>query len=365
MLLSRARIFLGRGLLFCLFIVSQTYAAPPTTFTSNGSGGGDWVNNSSWTGSPGLGCATTGNDTYDIQFGDSIYTNCATLSFGGSVTLIIRNGGVLYIGGSGGITGSVDLTIETGGKLYVVGDLNLGGSSVVDNDGEMSVGGDITGPGKTFDCDGTNGTGVISISGSGCSACTAGTGTTCNENTSPLPVQLLNFDVNLHESEGFLFNWATVEEINNDIFSIEHSSDGKNFKGIAEIEGAGNSSEIINYTHHYPQNVYGQSYFRLKQIDFDGSYTYSEVVAVNRQMPEIVVYPNPSEGVFEILSEQLDGDVTISLHDASGTEVYNVNESFDHITKFEVDLQHQVRAGAYWLQVVTSDRILTERLIIY
>lgn len=357
-----------KGYIFLVYFLvvraMYSYGAPPATYPSNGSGGGDWVNNSSWSGSPNLACATASNDTYEILGGDSIYTTCITLSFTGSVNIIIRSGGVLYVGGSGGIGGSVNLTIEHGGKLIVDGDLALSGSSEVDNNGSITVGGDVTGPGKTFDCDGSLGSGTVDISGSGCDVCTDG-GSDCVEN-STLPIELLSFSASLDSEIGVLFAWATVSEVNNSHFTIEYSQNGEYFEAIAHVNGAGNSEEIINYGYHHPENFYGTSYFRLKQADFDGQESYSHIVTLEYGQPEMLVFPNPSEGEFDIVINGLEGDIKIQVIDQRGVSVYAESTNLNLLnSRFKIDFQQLVNSGNYLLKLTTNDKVFTERLVIY
>lgn len=110
-----------------------------------------------------------------------------------------------------------------------------------------------------------------------------------------LPITLIHFDAK-NLTDKVELNWATASEFENDFFTIERSSDGLNFNPIEFIEGAGTT----HTTHHYhtfdQQPLAGQSYYRLKQTDINGMYTYSETVSINRhqKMDELVVYPNPA-----------------------------------------------------------------------
>jgi len=130
----------------------------------------------------------------------------------------------------------------------------------------------------------------------------------------PLPVQLLVFDVKLNASLEAELNWITATEVNNDYFTIERSHNGFNFEPIGVVDGAGNSSGSISYNYLDKKPLMGISYYRLKQTDFDGQYSYSEIKSVRIEKPvsgEFFVYPNPVNDHFyinfggEIISEKI------------------------------------------------------------
>ena len=127
-----------------------------------------------------------------------------------------------------------------------------------------------------------------------------------------LPVELVNFDADVMHENDIMLKWTTASEINNDYFSIEMSRDAEDFQGVARIGGHGNTHEIINYSHLLKNVQSGTYYFRLKQVDFDGQFAYSDirVVEIARYGSEMTAYPNPSKGDFLSISgvDQLDMD---------------------------------------------------------
>lgn len=98
-------------------------------------------------------------------------------------------------------------------------------------------------------------------------------------NGNPLPISLLYFDAQPAESRVDV-SWITSSEINNDYFTVEKSIDGVDFTSIGAVDGAGNSSAILNYSYPDYFPVHGISYYRLKQTDFDGQFSYSPIVMV-------------------------------------------------------------------------------------
>jgi hypothetical protein len=97
---------------------------------------------------------------------------------------------------------------------------------------------------------------------------------------SVLPISLIDFSLQKKPDNTFI-QWATSSETNNDYFEIEHSVDGNLFKSFHKEKGAGNSNQIMHYNCYHNNPYNGINYYRLKQVDFDGNYTYSDIKAVN------------------------------------------------------------------------------------
>lgn len=113
----------------------------------------------------------------------------------------------------------------------------------------------------------------------------------------PLPISLLYFTGNTTE-DGVKLKWKTSTEINNDHFVIEKSATGENFLPITTIIGHGTSHEMHDYSWMDNKPTSGKTYYRLKQVDYDGAFTYSKIIVVNGiNVPmNLSVYPNPIKG---------------------------------------------------------------------
>ena len=100
------------------------------------------------------------------------------------------------------------------------------------------------------------------------------------DQTVALPIELLSFDAKKYQNN-VKVNWKTASEINNDYFTVERSSDGENFDSVSEVDGAGNSTHTISYFLIDTDYKNGINYYRLKQTDYNGSETFSQIVAVD------------------------------------------------------------------------------------
>lgn len=120
--------------------------------------------------------------------------------------------------------------------------------------------------------------------------------------------------------------WATASEDNNDRFEVERSQNGKNFTKIAEVAGAGNSATTLNYNYTDRAANTGINYYRLKQVDTDGQFEYSHVVAVNSMAAvnaSMEVYPNPATATNYVhVSLNSTSSAQLKIMDRNGRTVF-------------------------------------------
>ncbi|MEO5572789.1 MAG: hypothetical protein ABIT08_15525, partial [Bacteroidia bacterium] len=102
--------------------------------------------------------------------------------------------------------------------------------------------------------------------------------------SSPLPVELVSFSAKAIDNKEVLCQWTTASEINNDYFTIERSRNGRDFEEAGKVNGAGNSTVAINYSFIDKDPYKGIAYYRLKQTDSNGQFSYSQIVKVTIKM---------------------------------------------------------------------------------
>ncbi|MEO8085944.1 MAG: T9SS type A sorting domain-containing protein [Bacteroidota bacterium] len=183
-------------------------------------------------------------------------------------------------------------------------------------------------------------------------------------NTSPLPVELLSF-IGEAKKDYNLLSWTTASEVNNSGFEIQRSDNGKDFSKINFIPGAGNSTSLKEYS--FKDSDIGNRvlYYRLKQIDIDGAFKYSEVVAIsNKNKLSLAIqslYPNPfGKEIGILLNRPLEESVTIKIFDAEGKLVFNEmyppfrNNIFINTESFS--------AGVYFISLETGESKLVKRI---
>jgi hypothetical protein len=149
---------------------------------------------------------------------------------------------------------------------------------------------------------------------------------TRNKTASPLPIELISFEA-APGDRFVLLKWNTGSELNNETFDVERSSDGVHFYTIKSIPGSGNSSVELQYQIRDNAPLTGLAYYRLKQIDYDGKYTYSQVISVSfpKAHHEMQLYPNPytrGNGALEIILPQ-NQNLTLTLFDNMSREIFS------------------------------------------
>ncbi len=175
---------------------------------------------------------------------------------------------------------------------------------------------------------------------------------------SPLPITLLAFNAQQKNNSVYV-TWATSSEVNNDYFTLEHSKDGENFKAIKNIKGAGFSNEVLNYNYLHDKPFIGINYYRLKQTDFDGTFTYSDIIAVNVKSIEnkLSVYPNPvSNQQFTVSGLSQEEEYTISLCDLNGRVIKSIQTDDSHEINFRIETE--LSNGIYF--VIVQSLVSTE-----
>jgi len=151
---------------------------------------------------------------------------------------------------------------------------------------------------------------------------------------STLPITLSSFNVSLVDNEYVNLEWVTSAELNNEYFAIERSADGKDFETIGRVEGHGTSLVKNEYSFKDETPLDGTSYYRLKQVDFDGPFTYSAIQSLNNAQvvltaDDVNVFPNPATTEINVAVQiKKEGDQEIQIIDLSGRMVYSQIQSF-------------------------------------
>ena len=186
---------------------------------------------------------------------------------------------------------------------------------------------------------------------------TFGSATTIN----PLPVKLLSFTGN-STPKGNVLNWTTASEENNQFFCIQRSNNGNQFSPIGVVNGHGTSTNLQNYSYTDSSLSINVVYYRLKQTDNDGKYTYSpiiRIVSANRDIQEVIIYPNPSNvGDIHIITTST--IQSFRIYNLLGKTVFEGHPTAEN-TEY---LFTPSASGIYFIQAIATDgKIITKRLI--
>lgn len=184
----------------------------------------------------------------------------------------------------------------------------------------------------------------------------------------PLPIELIEFTA-VRNYDRVLTRWSTASEKNNAQFVVERSEDGVSYAYVTSLKGAGNSSSLKQYSAYDYRPLEGMTYYRLKQIDVDGSYKYSPVVSIDPDNRlDMKVIPNPIQEGAKLqfsLSKISDLPVEIELSTLSGEIIYKgpVKAATSSKNIYTVD-ELSTTAGVYFLKVVSGSSTKISKVLV-
>ncbi len=188
------------------------------------------------------------------------------------------------------------------------------------------------------------------------------------EGAKPLPVALLAFQAKATPQGGAYLTWSTASERNNHYFTVERSVDAEQWSGIAQVAGSSNSNDLKTYSFTDTYPLYGQSYYRLKQVDYDGRFAYSPIAAfyTDTHTPfQVKMGPNPVSVAeafrLEVLTDTPDIQVRLEVCDILGKPVYQQSFVPAHGLP-EVSLPTSLHRGIYMVTVRQGYHVSQQKL---
>jgi photosystem II stability/assembly factor-like uncharacterized protein len=186
-----------------------------------------------------------------------------------------------------------------------------------------------------------------------------------------VPVELTSFTAGLN-GDAVTLNWSTSTETNNYRFEIEKSLDGSDFYTIGSVKGAGTSTEShsYSYTDKLSSGEDRTLYYRLKQIDYDGTFTYSEIRSLNVNVPEGYQlsqnYPNPFNPTTTIsFSIKEAGRTNLSIYDALGNLVDQVFDENKASGSYKITFDaSRLSSGVYVYQLQSGSYKMSKKMMV-
>lgn len=166
-----------------------------------------------------------------------------------------------------------------------------------------------------------------------------------------LPVTWISFEALKNNRVSDLY-WSTATETNNDYFEVERSKDVENWKKIGQVIGAGNTSYQMDYMFTDVNPYMGINYYRIKQVDYDGNLSYSDIRAVSFT-GEMMLVPNPSNGNFTVVGMPENTTNSLQLINSLG-QVISIVEIQSASCSF-TDLN--LASGVYYLTINNQETI--------
>jgi hypothetical protein len=187
---------------------------------------------------------------------------------------------------------------------------------------------------------------------------TIGSSTSAN----PLPIALLDFDAKPINNTVNI-KWSTTSEINNDFFTVEKSVNGTEWMSIGTVKGVGNSEVLTNYNMLDASPVAGVQFYRLKQTDVNGEFTYSSIVPVkfgSAATVGVMIYPMPASTVLNIdLNNDAESNVDITILNTMGQVVLTTTVTGN---AHQLDISNLV-SGVYFVEVSTEGTVTKSKLV--
>ena len=209
--------------------------------------------------------------------------------------------------------------------------------------------------------------GVLFAQFDGITSFSGGTGATgVGEASSPLPVEFKDFKAQVR-GDNVLISWQTLTEVNNDYFELERSNDGKSFDFVNMVQGYGTSSVLQSYQYLDKEAKSGTNYYRLKQVDFNGDFAYSNIVSVrlnDKELSELSFYPSPVKNNLIVeINSTLNEQGTISISNSMGQIVMTKNiilYSGNNVSSMDVS---ELTNGVYHVQFSSSSMNTVQTII--
>ncbi|MEJ2618176.1 MAG: T9SS type A sorting domain-containing protein, partial [Ignavibacteriaceae bacterium] len=181
-----------------------------------------------------------------------------------------------------------------------------------------------------------------------------------------VPVELVSFTANIAKGTAVL-SWKTATENNNSGFEVERSLDGKNFVKVGFVRGHGTTAKMNTYEFSDKLQNAGEFYYRLKQIDFNGTYKYSDVVKAASMVPKSFSlsqnYPNPFNPTTVINYDlPVASKVVLKVYDILGNEVATLVNKEEAAGSYQIVFNSvntannkQLSSGVYFYRITAGN----------
>ncbi|HXA01083.1 MAG TPA: T9SS type A sorting domain-containing protein [Cytophagaceae bacterium] len=200
-------------------------------------------------------------------------------------------------------------------------------------------------------------TGTANCTVLGIATCRSSEFSNCENNI--LPVEFIGIDAEFNTNRSTTVSWQTAVEINNSYFVVTRSNDGQNFTSIGVIDGKGTAGDVSSYSFIDDMSFSGTTYYRIKQVDKDGSAGYSPIAAVMSTHRPIRIYPNPASDNIMVESGEFSEGTQLVIYDILGKAVKSNCISGN---KIEINIS-DLPSGAYFIKINTNNNIIIERFI--
>jgi len=185
-----------------------------------------------------------------------------------------------------------------------------------------------------------------------------------NSLSNPLPVKVTEFTAKKSDNESVQLKWVTASEVNSKLFIVERSTDGENYSAIGDVQARGNSSvlNIYNYVDRNP-DLNKNNYYRLKMVDLDGTWAYSNIQTINfndyligsKESVKLNVYPIPANNFVTVELPETEMNYTFSIKNITGNTIIEPMDLNNENGSATISLEEIKSAGIYFIEIISED----------
>ena len=183
-----------------------------------------------------------------------------------------------------------------------------------------------------------------------------------------VPVEFVDFAGNNVGSVNLL-HWTTASETNNDVFVVQRAGEAKKFEAIGTVKGAGNTNSLSDYTYSDSNPREEFTYYRLKQVDFDGSFLYSETIAVGTKNPDnhsmnISSAANGTGNILKFTGYAENETVVVNMYDITARLAYTCTITMNTFGSGILELgREHIPGGIYIVKTISGKSSYSEKVV--
>ncbi|MFK7933812.1 MAG: T9SS type A sorting domain-containing protein [Saprospiraceae bacterium] len=262
------------------------------------------------------------------------------------------------------VSTSINVSVPAG-QFLVVADPSCGRGSTIDGLDDLLINGTEYSDGGCFE-NNTSGTLSVSIflrADRSDECITYQVSSSAGSSCIPLPIELNSFEAGV-ENDFVNVNWQTSTELNNDYMEVQRSRNGKDFTTVGKVAGAGTTDEPQDYSFIDKNPLPGVSYYRLKQVDYDGAFEIHRTAIVQRKTAQLELQAVPTRTLNELTlysSEILAVDATYEVVNTNG-QVVQRGQASAGTAEVIVNVS-QLMQGTYFVRLRTAAATVTTRFL--
>ena len=232
-----------------------------------------------------------------------------------------------------------------------INDYSIFNGTIICNNGAISLTTGVILNGRALTTDGAFSTAAVTVNGPLGDCIT-------------LPLNWLSFTAEKKSNTSVQLKWSTSNEINNDHFEVQRGNDGIKFVNLGSVPSVHNVNTAFNYAYTDEKAMYGNNYYRVKQVDHDGIFKYSEIRRITNTNDLWSVFPNPATTKISVRAQTQLKNISLTLIDNIGKSVYHQSYTGTNAGELlNIPLAGFIK-GVYLLKIESDKGNKTEKIVV-